>query len=110
MDMDQAGFTEAIERFSQIIEQGRQLSTEEYLEIGRLWNTVAHYPALQSSPEGGRYYALVRDKVEPQMVQALHMVVSRGYAFYSQEYDFTLGGILPERNRYRIKELEPGPK
>jgi len=93
-------------KYSAEIERDQQLSEQEYIEIGRLWNTVSHYNLHEPGAAGARFYELVRDKGIPKMVQALRMVVSRGYSFYSPDFDFALGGIMEARFRYRIPELE----
>jgi len=88
------------------IQEGRVFSDEEYIEIGRLWNTVAFYKTLQQDTEAASFYKEVFDKVIPGMVEALHLTVGRGMSFYPESLQFTLGGILPANSRYRVPELE----
>lgn len=45
-------FKNAIARYSNQIEAGQEFSKDEYMTIGRLWNTVLYYTVLQSNPEG----------------------------------------------------------
>lgn len=92
-------FNEAIEAFIAAIEEGKVFTHEDYLQMGHLWNTILHYPNLMSGPTGKKFYELVRDEVIPKMVTALQMEVSRGLSFYSQRYDFRLGGPMDGRPR-----------
>jgi hypothetical protein len=110
MQMTLAEFDQAMERFSHEIETGRDFSTEEFLAIGRLWNTLSHYTSLQASPAGARFFRLVRDELMPKMVQSLNMTMSRGFSFYSPEHNFRLGGPPAVEYRYIVPELETGGK
>lgn len=101
-----AEYLAAIVAATALINQGRELTTDEYLEIGRLWNTGQYYNALATRAEVVQFVQLVDQQVVPVMVKALDMKVGRGYAFKSEALDFTLGGIFPAHNRYTIAELE----
>lgn len=98
-------FYRMIETYSNAIEIDQPLSPGQYLTVGRLWNTVSYHRELMEMPSGKRFFEIVRDKGIPKMVNALNMIVSRGYSFYSEEYDFMLGGTMEERFRYRITDL-----
>jgi hypothetical protein len=102
-------FLTRIERYSETIERGAALSQTDYLEVGRLWNTVSYYTELQARPIGERFFRLVRDTVLPGMVKALNMKVGRGYSFHSEDVDFTLGGVLDQRFRYRLIKPQEKP-
>jgi hypothetical protein len=105
-EMTVTEFVDQIQRYSAAIDSNSKFSTDEYLQIGRLWNTLLFYTTLQDSPAGGKFFRLVRDKLLPTIRNELNMQVARGYSFYSEEHDFILGGTLGERFRYRIAELE----
>ena len=100
---------EKAERYSRAIEQKATFSQAEFLEIGRVWNTLSFHTELQRRPAGRRFYELVRDAVIPDMVAALDMKVGRGYTFHSQIVDFTLGGIPDARFRYRLTDADVDP-
>jgi hypothetical protein len=93
---------DSIRKYLDAIDRKERLLVNDYLEIGRLWNTIAYYNRRESTSEESRFYDIVFQDILPIMVQELHMVVSRGYSFYSQEFDFMFGGILPEQNRYKV--------
>jgi hypothetical protein len=98
-------FNRLLEKYTDAIERNEEFSKEEYLEIGRLWNTVSFHAELRSTAEGEHFSELVRDKVLLKAVDALGMVVSRGYSFYSEEFDFFFGGTLDKRFRYAVEGL-----
>jgi hypothetical protein len=99
-------FDRLIKKYKDAIESDVEFSKEEYLVIFRLWNTLQYNTTLQSSPLRARFSKIVFDKVLPKAQKALNMVVSRGFSFYSKEFDFYVGGILEKRFRYHIEDLE----
>jgi hypothetical protein len=100
-------FNHKIEEYTKALEHGSELSVEDYISIGYLWNTLANDKTLMESISGKRFYEIVRDNAIPKMVEKLKMKVSRGYSFHSKEFDFVLGGIMQARFRYEIKEKRP---
>jgi len=95
-----------IDQYSSWIEAKHAFSTEELLVLSRLWNTLLYYTGLQQTPAGERLFRLVRDEAITRIVESLEMEVSRGFAYQSRTFDMKLGGLLEERYRYTIEELE----
>ena len=104
--MQLSDYLGAINEYSDWLEHDKDMTTEDLLKAGRLWNTVCHYTALQSTPVGKRFFELGRDRLLPRIVSALGMEVSRGMSWYSKSHDFRIGGPPAERYRYSIGELE----
>ncbi|MEY8760248.1 hypothetical protein [Chryseobacterium tongliaoense] len=104
--MNLSEYHNIIKKYSKDIDDRKRFTPNEYLIIGKLWNTICYYAKLQSTNDGKKFYRLVRDVLIPEMIKALDMTVSRGYSFYSEKYDFTLGGILEERFRFIIEDIE----
>jgi hypothetical protein len=106
MEMSLAEFNRAIEVYMKDIEEQREMPADTLLQIGRIWNTLNHYTSLQTTPSGQRFYRLVRDVLMPRMIETLEMKVGRGYSFYSERWEFRLGGIPDAKSRQTIPELE----
>jgi hypothetical protein len=61
---------------------------------------------LQKSEEVARFHQLFVSRILPQLPAKLGMQTSRGMSLHSPELDFTVGGLLEERYRYRVRDLE----
>jgi hypothetical protein len=106
MQITLADFNKLIETYLNDIKQGQKFTKDDYLAIGRIWNSMNHYTSLQATSDGKRFYELVRDTVMDRIVEALNMKVGRGYSFHSKEYDFVLGGTMDKRHRYEIVDWD----
>jgi hypothetical protein len=103
--MNLSEYHELIKKYSKDIERREEFTENEYLLIGKLWNTICYYTKLQSTNEGKKFFGLVRDVLMPEIIKALDMKVSRGYSFHSEKHNFTLGGILEERFWFIIDDI-----
>lgn len=106
MDITRVALLAALERASTEIEETTSPDPEDLLGWARLWNTVSYYTELQTTVEGGRFHRLFVRQILPQLPAKLDMQVSRGMSLHSPELDFTVGGLLEERYRYRVRDLE----
>jgi hypothetical protein len=97
-------FLAALRESADFLDSARPVSTDEYLNVARLWNTLMFYQDLQRTPEGTRFDEVFRRRALPDMAQALNMEVSRGFAYYSKELDFVVGGPPDERFRFDIPD------
>jgi hypothetical protein len=98
-----ADLREAIRRWVERLNHDQQLTVPEYLEVGRLWNTVQANRPIAEEPEPELFLELVRREI-PKMVAALNMVAGRAMGLVSSEHDFVLGGILEKRFQYQITD------
>ena len=103
-DITTAELARQVRDWAQRLLQGDPLAPDDYLAIGRLWNTIAAHPSLHGDPDCQRFLDLVRAEV-PAMATALNMTAGRGFALTSTDPDFVLGGVLDERYRYRVTDL-----
>lgn len=88
------------------LERGEALSPADYLELGRLWNTIEAHRGLKNEPARARFLELVVNEM-PRMAAALHMGPGRGFSLESTEHDFVVGGILDQRHQYDLIDLDP---
>jgi len=104
MEITENEFWEKIDLHTSLFEDERQLTAEELLMAGYLWNTVVYNDRLMQSTPGKHFYDLVVEKGIPEMIKILKMETGRGYTFHSTEFHFVLGGIMEPQYRFEIKQ------
>lgn len=105
MVITRAALLAALERAATGIEETTSPDQEDLLDWARLWNTISFYTELQRTAEGERFHRLFVSQILPQLPAKLDMQASRGMSLHSSELDFTVGGLLEERYRYRVPDL-----
>lgn len=102
-ELTQAELDRSVHTWIERLERERQFTASEYLEAGRLWNTLQGQGWLVGEPDRTRLLELVQREI-PTMVAALDMTPGRAFGLVSSKHDFVLGGILDRRFQYRIKD------
>jgi hypothetical protein len=102
MQITEAEFFDKINTYAGALENDQELSVQEYILIGFLWNTLTYNEPLMQSISGKRFHTVVWGKGIPRMIDKLNMETGRGYSFHSKEFDFTLGGTMEPRYRFEI--------
>lgn len=102
LELTRAEFDERIRSWIERLEAAGAVSIDDYLELGRLWNTLYADPPRAAGGVNPRFMELARTNL-PKMTAALDMTVGRGFAWTSQTHDLVLGGGLDERYRYRVR-------
>ncbi len=106
MEMSLANILSSLTREVSEIQRNPAPSSVTLLEWSRLWNTVSYYADLYDTTEGSRFDRQFVDLVLPGLSEKLDMQISRGMSLHSAELDFTVGGLLDEKYRFRVPELE----
>jgi hypothetical protein len=106
MEISRAALISALSSEASAIGNASSPSPQELLEWSRLWNTISYYTKLFDTPEAASFHHQFVTRVIPQLPDKLGMEVSRGMSLHSSDPDFTVGGLLEEKYRYRVPELE----
>jgi hypothetical protein len=84
------------------LEQGEDLSADDYITAVRLFNTIEHDRRAESDELCARYAsAFFPAHVDPA-AKRLGAVLTKGMALYSPEYDLYIGGPRHSRSEYQI--------
>ena len=108
MDM---GLPISTERFLALVtdylsrmESGDEMTTEEYVTMVRLWNTIEFRRLGPRDPLFHRYAVAFFPAYVERISKSLTAQPTKGMALYSKEYDIYLGGKPHPGSQYKLEE------
>jgi hypothetical protein len=88
------------------MESGVELSTEDYVTMARLWNTILFRHLDQDNELFRRYNTAFFPHYIERIANSLDAMVSKGMSYYSKTYDLYIGGKPHPNSIYRLKPEE----
>ncbi len=84
------------------MENGAQLTTEDYLAMVRIWNTIEFCRLTGEDDLYRRYSQTFFPGFVEWASQSLHAQPTKGMALYSREHDVFLGGKPHANSQYQL--------
>ena len=86
------------------MESANEMTTEDYITMIRLWNTIEFCQLAPTDSLYHRYYAAFFPAYVERISKNLNAQPTKGMALYSKEYDIYLGGKPHPRSQYKLEE------
>jgi hypothetical protein len=102
--IDAAEFRRLVEQHLARMEAGSDMSTDDYVIMTRLFNTIAFGQLVQRDEIFRRYHAAFFPRYVAPIQQALDATPTKGMALYAKDHDLYLGGKPHANSMYRITE------
>jgi hypothetical protein len=100
--LDPRDFHDLVADYLDRMDRGTSFSTEDYITMIKLFNTIGADRLAVDDPLFARYVAaFFPSQVEPA-AQRLGAVATKGMALYSREHDLYIGGPAHAPSRYLI--------
>ena len=97
-------FRRLVEDYLGQMESDAEMTTQNYVTMTRLWNTIETCGLDASDPLYRRYCAAFSPAYIERIAKSLNAVPTKGMALYSKDYDIYLGGNPHRNSQYRLIE------
>ena len=86
------------------MESDKEMTSEDYVTMIRLWNTIEFRRLGSRDPLFHRYSAAFFPAYVERISKRLNAQPTKGMALYSKEYDIYLGGTPHPNSQYKLEE------
>jgi hypothetical protein len=103
--MSMESFRALVADYTDRMEAGRAMTTDDYITMTRLWNTVEFRRLSEKDSLFHRYAAAFFPAYVERVAKGLNALPTKGMALYSKEHDLFLGGKPHPKSQYKLEEL-----